>query len=70
MQTFRSVETPATRAVEKPPLDVAERFVGGVEQASQIVAPALVFFGDDFWVVAGRIHEARRPLQLLFVRSF
>jgi hypothetical protein len=64
------VETPATRAVEKPPLDVAERFVGGVEQASQIVALALIFFGDDFWVVAWRIDEARNPLQLLFAGSF
>ena len=64
------METPATRAVEKPGLDVAERFVGGVEQAPQIIALALIFFGDNFWVVAWRIDEARRPLQLLFVGSF
>ena len=63
MRDRSSVETPATRSVEKPPLDVAERFVGGMEQASQIIALALVFFsGDDFRVVAGRIDEAPNAL--------
>src|ERR1700737_2335470 len=66
-QPFGSVETAATRAVEKPPLDLAERFVGGVEQASQIIALALIFFCQGyFWVLTWRIDEARNALELLF----
>jgi hypothetical protein len=65
-----SVETAATRAVEKPPLDVAERFVGGVEQTSQIIALALVFLCQGYFrVVTWRIDEARSALELLFAGS-
>lgn len=67
----RSVEAAAARAVEKPAFDVAERFVGGVEQAFQIIALGLIFFSqDDFGVAAWRIYQARNALEPLFAGSF
>ena len=39
-------------------LNREQRFVGDVEQAAQVIAPARVLFGcDDFWVTAARIHQ-------------
>jgi hypothetical protein len=66
-----SVQAAATRRVEKPALDVTQRFVRGMEQTSQIIALALVFFSQgDFRVLAGRIDQTRNALELLFLGSF
>jgi hypothetical protein len=65
------VQAAATRRVEKPVLDVTQRFVRGMEQTSQIIALALVFFFQgDLRVLAWRIDEARNAFERLFRGSF
>jgi hypothetical protein len=44
---------------------VAERFIGNVKEAPQIIALALLFLGrNDFGVIVWRIHEARYTLEV------
>jgi hypothetical protein len=55
-------------AVENP-LDVAKRLVGDVEQASQIIAFALLFpRGGNFWVIVARTNQAACPFEVLLAR--
>ena len=45
--------------------DVAERFIGNVKEAPQIIAFALLFLGrNDFGGIVWRIHQARDTLEV------
>ncbi len=56
-------------ALVSPLFDVAKRLVCDVEQASQIIALALLFLrGGNFWVVVARINQAAYPFEVLLAR--
>lgn len=58
----------AASAVVSAAFDVLQRFVGHVEQASDVIALYRVFFSPGYLrSVALRIHQARNTLELLIV---
>lgn len=69
MASSGSMRAAAPFAVVSAALDVLQRFIGHVEQASEVIALYRVFFFSRGYLrrVALWIHQARNTLELLIV---